>query len=144
MTLAQLILSFGGKSRIRQKKMLHYWRHQGEFFATAFVCRITALIKGTNSVLIQWHWVTSVLSWICESANNPVFPSQEVELDYSSGGLGVRGWGKLCLLKHQGQEVLHSVQSLGFKRERRVRVVGSLMLPHILTRNWTNRVTMGI
>ena len=65
-------------------------------------------------------------------------------MDYSSGGLGVRGWGKLCLLTHQGQEVLHSVQSLGFKRERRGRVVGYLMLPHIITRNWTNRFTMGI
>lgn len=65
-------------------------------------------------------------------------------MDYSSGGLGAGGWGKLCLLKHQGQEVLHRIQPLGFKRERRVRVVGYLMLPHILTRNWTNRVTMEI
>lgn len=57
-------------------------------------------------------------------------------VDYSSGGLG-RG---LCLLEHQGQEALHGIQSLGLKRERRVRVVGYLMLPHI--QGTTNRDTL--
>ena len=60
------------------------------------------------------------------------------------GGWGLGVGRKLCLLEHQGQEVLHRIQSLGFKRERRVRVVGYLMLPHILTRNWTNRDIVGI
>lgn len=32
---------------------------------------------------------------------------------------------------------LHGIQSLGLKRERRVRAVDRFTLPHMLLRNWT-------